>query len=664
MTRERSSRRSWVVTFAASLAVALALALGSAAAPPAAAAAAPRLTLVGAARYVVQPDQRRVHVTVDLVATNHARETISTRYVYDRANLAVLPGSTGFRATNDGVRVGVSVASRSAVSTLLAIRFAKRLGSGRSTSLRLAFELPDPGGPASRRVRVGPSLVAFPVWAFGTRGTPGSTVSVKFPAGYQVNLVSGRLGNPVVAPDGTTTLSSPSLPDPFAISGHVSADRPGAFAETKLDVPLDGATAHLAIRAWQDDPAWAKRVATLLKKSLPALSATIGLPYPQASTVVVEETVARSIDGAAGAYDPTTGVVRLAYTTGPGVTLRQAAHLWFDGSVFADRWQVEGLSSYAADGAAGRLKLNIGATPLPDPTGPGAFPLNAWAADPGRGPDAAKREAYGAAASAALIRLIATRTGAEGLRAILSAARARSDVGPIDWRAMLDLIESEGGVDATDLWRTWVARPEDALLLDQRARLRLEHAALVEEANGWVLPDAIGTALAAWRFDDAEAAMARARDILDARDQLALAAAVAGLRPSAHLRTAFETGDHEVALAEAAVEQAIVEQIVAAETSGAAASSSWLVRIGLLGQDPLGGLAAARSAFEAGDLTAAQARAIGAREAWAGAADLGGLRLRSMAALGLLLALLVLLLSSRARRQPRRRGAGYRPEAG
>ncbi|MEO8230618.1 MAG: hypothetical protein ABI628_12785, partial [Chloroflexota bacterium] len=320
--------------------------------------------------------------------------------------------------------------------------------------------------------------------------------------------------------------------------------------------------------------------------------------------------------------------------------------------------------SFAAGGAAARLKLNIGATPLPDPTGRGAFPLNAWAADPGRGPDAATSEAYGSAASAALIRLIVTRTGGEGLRAILSAARARSDVGPIDWRGMLDLIESESGVDATDLWRIWVTRPEDALLLDRRAQLRFEHAALVQEANGWVLPDAIGTALAAWRFDDAEAAMAHARDILDARDRLAVAAAVAGLRPSAGLRTAFETGDHEVALAEAAIEQAIVEQIVAAESSGADATSSWLVRIGLLGQDPVGGLAAARSAFEAGDLTTAQARAIGAREAWAGAADLGGLRLRSMAALGLLLALLILLLSSRARRQPRRRGAGYRPEAG
>ncbi|MGZ8528507.1 MAG: hypothetical protein ACXWWR_06895, partial [Candidatus Limnocylindrales bacterium] len=466
MSRDRSVRDTWAVVAAAGLA--LTLALGAAAAPPAAAAAAPRLTLVGAARYVVQPEQRRVHVTVDLVATNHARETISTRYVYDRANLAVLPGSTAFRATSDGVKVGVTVTARSATSTLLAIRFAKRLGSGRSTNLRLVFELPDPGGSRSRPVRVGPSLVAFPVWAFGTRDTPGSTVSVKFPAGYQVTVAAGRLGKPESASDGTTTLSSPSLPDPFAMSGYVLADRPGAFAETRLEVPLDGATAQLAIRAWKDDPAWAKRIGALLQRSLPALAATIGLPYPQASTVIVEETVPRSIDGAAGVYDPTTGIVRLAYTAGPGVTLRQAAHLWFDGSVFADRWLVEGLSSYAAEGAAARLKLDLDPATPPNPTGPGAFPLNAWAADPGRGSGAATSEAYGAAAAVALIRLIAGRTGADGLRAILGAARARSAAGPTDWRGMLDLIESEGRVDATDLWRTWVTRPEDAVLLDDR----------------------------------------------------------------------------------------------------------------------------------------------------------------------------------------------------
>ena len=130
------------------------------------------------------------------------------------------------------------------------------------------------------------------------------------------------------------------------------------------------------------------------------------------------------------------------------------------------------------------------------------------------------------------------------------------------------------------------------------------------------------------------------------------------------LRQTFETGDLEAAAAEAAIERAIVDQIVAAEASGAATSSSWLVRIGLLGQDPVGQLVAARVALAAGDLSAAQARAIGARETWIDAADLGGLRLRTIGAIGLIVALLVLLVATRARRHPRRADVSYETRSG
>ncbi len=646
--------------------LALPLALGPVAAGPVA-AASPRLSLVGTARYTVQPDRRRVHIAVDLVATNRAPETLTTRYVYDHANLAVLPGTTGFRATDGTTRVAVSVASHSAVSTLLSIRFAKRLASGATTTLHLDLDLADPGGAPGRSVRVGPSLVAFPVWAFGSPGVAGSSVSVRFPSGYQVSVGAGKLGRPTTGADGSTTLVSGSLADPFSLSAYVLADRPGAYAETPLDVALPSGIAHLIIRAWKDDPTWATRTAAFLKRALPALAATIGLPYPRSGPVAIEETVARSIDGQAGVYDPARAAIRVAYTAVPQVVLHEAAHLWFDGSSFADRWIVEGLAGYAAAGAAGRLKLAPSATTGAGAAAPidlvaAAFPLNAWPADPGRGADA--REAYGYAASANLIQLIAGRTGSDGLRAVLTAAATRPGGNPVDWRGFLDLIQSEASVDATDLWRTWVARPEDSTLLDARAIAHFQRAQLIEGAAGWSVPPIIAVDLRGWRFGDAQAAMAGVQGVLDERDDLAVAAAVAGLSPPPNLRTTFEAGDPDAATAEARVERAIVDQIVAAQAAGAEASSSWLVRFGLLGQDPVAELTAARVAFSAGDLSAAQARAIGAREAWAGANDLGGLRLRTVAAFGLVVALIVLLMATRARRRPRRAGAGYEIERG
>ncbi len=629
------------------------------------AAASPRLTLVGAAHYEVQPEHRRVHVTVDLTATNRAKGSLTTSYVYDRANLSVLPGTSGFRATNDGKKVSVSVASRSSRSTLLSIHLAKRLGSGKSTGIRLSFDLPDPGGSASRSVRIGPSIASFPVWAYGTRATPGSTVTVRFPAGFKVAAVTGRLGKPTTAADGTTSLSSPALADPFALSGYVLADRPGAYLETPLEVTVGGATAHFAVRGWKDDPTWAKRTTTLLKKALAALGASIGSPYQRTETIAVEEVVARSIGGLASVYDPVSATIRVAYTAGPKVLIRQIAHLWFDGSVFADRWLVEGLATRAADDAAKRLGLGTGTGSAPTPSSSAAFPLNGWTADPGQASEVSATDAYGYAASAELVRLIEARTGPEGLQAILRAAGERASDGPLDWRAVLDLIKTEAGVDATDLWRTWVARPGDAALLDTRARMVFARAALVDEAHGWTVPAEIDRALAVWRFDEAEADIAAAKNVLDARDDLAVAAAVAGLQPSTDLRTAFESGDPATATAEVAVERTIIDQIVAAAAAGAAASSSWLDRLGLLGQDPMAQLGAARGAFEAGDLTAAQADAIAAREAWAGAADLGGLRLRSIGALGLIVLLIVLLIATRSRRQPRGRSrVGYESEIG
>ena len=85
------------------LALAAVLALGLAAAPPSTTvvyAATPDLTLVSNARYDVQPDDRRVAVTVDIVARNHLKDTATRRYYFDRTFLAVPAGSTNFKITS------------------------------------------------------------------------------------------------------------------------------------------------------------------------------------------------------------------------------------------------------------------------------------------------------------------------------------------------------------------------------------------------------------------------------------------------------------------------------------------------------------------------------------------------------------------------------------
>ena len=79
---------------------------------PAAVTAASGLTMNADARYVVDPAKHRVQVRVQLTATNHRHDTKTHRYFFDRAFLAVQPGTTNFKITSSGVKPRVSVQSR------------------------------------------------------------------------------------------------------------------------------------------------------------------------------------------------------------------------------------------------------------------------------------------------------------------------------------------------------------------------------------------------------------------------------------------------------------------------------------------------------------------------------------------------------------------------
>ena len=170
-------------------------------------AAAPDLTIVTDARYDVQPAQHRVHVTLDMVLTNHLHDTSTKRFYFDRAFISVLPATSGFKLTWSGSGTPkATVSKKTATYTVVQLDLAAKLYSGKSASYRLAFDLVDPGGDASRDVRIGTSLASFPVWAFATDSTPGSTVTVAFPAGYQVEVESGDIPAPTTGTDGVIDL--------------------------------------------------------------------------------------------------------------------------------------------------------------------------------------------------------------------------------------------------------------------------------------------------------------------------------------------------------------------------------------------------------------------------------------------------------------------------
>ncbi len=674
--RDRATATGRRRTHALPVLAALALAVGLIAAPPRVSevrAASPDLTIVGAARYDVQPANHRVRVTIDLTLANHLVDTKTTRYFFDQAFLAVIPHTSAYAVSWTGAGTpSVAVSSRSADATILRIRLGARLYSGQTATYRLRFDIVDTGGKATRDIRVGDSLVSFPVWAFASDATPGSTVMVVFPKGYQAQVAGGAIPAPSTDTAGRTIFRSGTLAKPLSFFAFLVADRPGAYRARSIAPIVEGSPAPLTIRSWPDDAAWDTRVGTLVAKGLPVLGTAIGLRWPRTSPLTIQEAVSRSASGYAGLFDPTNDLVQIAYYADSLVVLHESAHAWFDGALLADRWENEAFASYYAQQAAATLKIKVTGPVLTDALKKSRIPLNAWEAI-GRASSAA--ESYGYAASLALANAIAERAGADTLRRVWGDAAARvgayqpptgtsttaatgppeTVAGAPDWRGLLDLLEAETGQSFDDLWRTWVARPEDLALLDARAAARTRYAAVLAVTDGWQLPKPIRDALRAWRFEDAGALLDQATQVLDERTAVARAAAAAGLTPPTSLRVAFE-GDAGFA---AALDEGTAELAAIARYQAAAAArpsgDGLVTTMGLWGDTPGASLVAARTAFARGELAASAAASDEAASIWASASPLGRSRVTSLLILAVagFFACALVILWSVGRRQRR-----------
>ena len=629
-------------------------------------AATPDLTITGDALYDVQPDKQRVRVTVDLTMVNHLKDTKTKRYFFDEAYLDVMPKSSAFRLTRDGSgSPSVKVTKRTDAYTRLRLRY-PRLYSGKTAKYRLTFDLKDPGGDAVRELRVGDTLVSFPVWAFATDSTPGGSVTVRFPAGYDVKVEAGSLPEPSTDAEGRTVFRTGKLTSPLSFFAYLVADRPGAFTERAVAANVLGDSTTVVVRSWEDDAPWGDRVAELVGAALPELGERIGIAWPHEGSLVVQEAVSRSADGYAGLFDPGRGLVEIAYYADDFVILHEAAHGWFNGALLADRWANEAFASYYAAIIAPDLDVRARDDGLTEELRASAIPLNDWG-PVGSVPIAQEDFAY--AAAHGLARAIADRAGDDGLRAVWTdaargigayqppAGEAERVDGPPDWRGLLDLLEARTGASYDDLWRTWVARPGDVALLDARAAARDRYAAVLSQAADWRLPRPIRDALRAWQFDDATALLDQAASALEARGHVEEAAAEAGLIAPVGLRLAFEDDDgFDDAEAEATAELAAITYYTEAVALRPSDPDPF-VQLGLWGETPEADLVAARDALARGELQDSAAASTQAAATWAEAQAVGQGRAFSIALLALaaLLAVLLLVATLRRWRSGRRR---------
>lgn len=637
-------------------------------AAPAAAAASSGLTMVADARYVVDPAKRRVHVAVSLVATNHRSDTRTHRYFFDRTFLAVQPDTTSYKISSAGAKPTVRVERRTATYTLLRIDFGKQLGAGASRTFKLTFDIADPGGAPTRTTRIGTSLVSFGAWGFGSVGVSGGTVAVVFPPGYSVEVTAPELGAPTTDAAGNVTYATGTLASPLTFFAYFVADRPSSYNETTLPITIDGQVVPVTLRAWPDDPEWAKRVGGLLKRGLPALAKDIGLPWSVDKPLIVSEAISRSASGFAGRYSPQEGQIEIAYYATTFVVLHEAAHAWFDGGLLADRWSSEGFASWYALRAAKAIgEKKVTGPVLSQALEAVRVPLNAW------GPPGADPPAVDDAEQAAALQVateIAKRAGADGLTAVWrsiheqraayqptgSGAALETSTDAPDWRGLLDLLEERTATTYDDLWRAWIVRPTDEALLADRSSVRLRYAAVMQRADPWVMPRVVRDALRAWQFDQTTELLDGASTALDDRDAVTAATAGAGLTPPATMASEFQ-GPRGFAAASAEADAELAA--IAAYRDAAATQPTapdLLTRIGLWASDPSAALRTAVDAFAGGDLRASVQASAYARQIWTTAAAIG--RNRVLAIGGSIAAILLagwLLLRSLRDRSVRRR---------
>ena len=612
-----------------------------------------------------------MRITVDLTLTNHLQDTKTTRYYFNKAFLAVMPETSGYKLTWSGAGApAVQAAKRTKDYTLLRLDFARRLYGGKSAHYTLQFDIVDKGGKATRDVRIGDLLVSFPVWAFASDSTPGSSATVVFPAGYQVDVEAGQIPPATTDSKGRTVFRTGKLAKPLTFFAFLVGDRPGAYTQTSIKPVIGAGPVELTIRSWPEDKAWRKRVGGLVNKALPVMGTAIGLPWPRTDPLIVQEAVSRSTGGYAGLFDPSRGLVEIAYYASDFVVLHESAHSWFNGSLLADRWANEAFASYYGLDAAKVLKVKATGDEMTAKLEKSRIPLNAWGAV-GREPTATEDYAY--AATLALARAVAQRAGPDGLRSVwadaagrIGAYQPRSSAaaaaaapelvdGAPDWRGLLDLLEARTGASYDDLWRTWVARDTDLPMLDARAGARTRYDAVVADAGDWRLPRAVRDAMRSWRFDEATSLLDAASAVLTQRAAVQHAAQAAGLTPPAALQAAFEDDDGMAdATAEAKAELETIARYQDAVASRPADTSP-IIALGLWDEAPDADLAAARDAFASGDLSGSVTAADTATATWAGAAGLGQGRAISLAILALAALLTILLIVAWVRGRHRRR---------
>jgi hypothetical protein len=613
--------------------------------------------------YTVDPAAGAVHVVVDLTLTNQKPNSGGYIYFWSDWGIPMLTGATNISATRDGRSQSVRVEpSDNGEFAFGIVDLSPNLYYRDVARIEFRYDLPSGAPRTDATTRVNSAYAEFWAWPVGDNGL--TSVRIRFPKAFDVEWLGNHLTE---KNDGDHRLYE---------SGAISDSNSwGVIVTGRNDRGLEGdrfrSGRHvIVVRAWPDDPQWARFVTSTSRRGLPRLERLVGLPWPSDDDLTITETISPYLYGYAGWYTSDDNTIEIGDELDPEVILHEISHIWFNDELFGDRWINEGFAqTYAAlalDGSDGEVD---------DPKRPGRSAkgrqaLIDWGNPSLREDDETRaRELYGYNAAWYVIDTIADEIGPSAMRKVIVAADAKqlSFLGDpdaevlksdVEWERLLDLLVYVGGSkQAEGLFTDFVIDRSERDDLRDRKQAHRDYQRLVKRGGKWSVPRVVREELTRWDFDDAADAMDLSREILDLRDEIVETLDGTGVELPKEFETAYETADDEELdqVRKTAEDYLAAAADVAAAHEAVDADQGLFATIGLWNNDYAEDLDRADDRFQAGDSDKASV-AANAVVATLDEADSVGQR-RVGTAVGSLVGLLVIVfgLGFLVRRRRRRR---------
>ncbi len=333
--------------------------------------AADGFTESGSTTYTLEPAKGRLAVKVTLKITNKTPDTTepyectkyredwfwgtvpytdtcyrTTRWYRDSASVWVEREAGKIKATSGGKKLVVETSRRGDGYRLETIRFPK-LFNGKSRTITITYTLK---GGAPRSDSSTRTLRAYASFCVIANGADRGDVAVRLPSGFKVETTGEALKGKVSG--GTRVFTSGAVKDTARWYACLSGTNEDGYAAETMTAP-DGRTVRLL--SWPEDTAWSRGVRDEVATGLPELRRVVGADMAGTDALIVKE--ASTGTEYAGFYDRKSNTITVGEDyTQPSLVAHELAHVWFNGSAFAETWMSEGYAEWAGRAASGGVE--------------------------------------------------------------------------------------------------------------------------------------------------------------------------------------------------------------------------------------------------------------------------------------------------------------------